>query len=139
MKTSQTISPESIVSQWALYFNDGNLEGVLSMYHKDSTLFPTFVPRLLSSPEEIKGYFKIAIKGKASVEIDINESIKKELPGNIYLVTGTYVFTLKNKEGDKKYISWYSFLIDLSEDSPIQHHHSSRVPFEFDLSQISPQ
>jgi hypothetical protein len=133
MKTSQIVSSESIISQWAEYFNNGNLKGILSMYHKDSTLLPTFIPRLLSTQEQIKGYFELAIKGQASVEVDINKTIKKELPGSVYLLTGSYVFNLKSK-GDKKYISWYSFLIDLSCDSPIRHHHSSRVPFEFDIS-----
>jgi hypothetical protein len=133
MKTSQAMSPESVINQWANHFNTGNLNGILSMYHKDSTLLPTFIPKLLSTQEQIKGYFELAIKGQASVEVDTNQAIKKELPGSVYLMTGSYVFNLKSK-GDKKYISWYSFLIDLSGDSPIRHHHSSRVPFEFDIS-----
>jgi len=48
-------------------------------------------------------------------------------------MTGAYTFCLK-KKGNTKYLSWFTFLIDLSVDSPIRHHHSSQVPLEFALN-----
>jgi hypothetical protein len=93
---------------------------------------PTFLPKLLTSNNEIKGYFEVAFNGASSVEVNVEDAIIKELPGNNFLMTGNYIFCLGSK-GGKKYLSWYSFLIDLSSDSPIRHHHSSRVPFDFDL------
>ena len=109
------------------------MKAILRLYHDNATLLPTFLPKLLASNNEIKGYFDVAFNGGASVEINFEDAISKELPGNIFLMTGSYVFCLGSK-GGKKYLSWYSFLINLSDDSPIKHHHSSRVPFEFDLS-----
>ena len=94
---------------------------------------PTFLPKLLESNNEIKGYFDIAFNGDASVEVNVKDAIKKKLSGDVFLMTGSYVFCLGSK-GGKKYLSWYSFVIDLSDGAPIKHHHSSRVPFEFDLS-----
>ena len=127
------MTPENIIEQWADCFNKADMKGILSLYHAHATLLPTFLPKLLESNNEIKGYFEVAFNGGASVEINVEDAISKELPGNIFLMTGSYVFCLGSK-ADKKYLSWYSFLIDLSDDSPIKHHHSSRVPFEFDLS-----
>ena len=127
------MTPENVIEKWANYFNAGDLEGITSLYHKDSTLLPTFLPKLLASKEQISGYFIAAIEGKASIEVNVSQSIKKVVSENTYLMTGTYVFCLPSKGGEK-YESWYSFLIDLSDDSPIRHHHSSRVPFDFDLS-----
>jgi hypothetical protein len=127
------MTPENVIEKWADYFNAGDLEGITSLYHRDSTLLPTFLPKLLSSKEQISGYFIAAIEGKASIEVNVSQSIKKVISEDIYLMTGSYIFCLSSK-GEEKYESWFSFLIDLSVDSPIRHHHSSRVPFDFDLS-----
>jgi len=127
------MTPENVIEKWANYFNAGDIDGITSLYHKDSTLLPTFLPKLLASKEQISGYFIAAIEGKASIEVNVSQSIKKVVSESTYLMTGTYVFCLPSKGGEK-YESWYSFLIDLSDDSPIRHHHSSRVPFDFDLS-----
>ena len=132
MKNRRGQSPENIVNHWVEYFNNGNLECILDMYHEGATLLPTFLPNLLTTPEQIEDYFVRTIEGQASVEIDDSKTINKKLSENMYLMTGVYIFCL-NKKNDTKYLSWFTFLIDLSVDSPIRHHHSSRVPFEFAL------
>ena len=137
MKNSRDQSPETIVDHWAEYFNNGNLERLLDMYHEEATLLPTFSPNLLSTLEQIEEYFVRTIDHQALVEIDDSQTIKRKLSENIYLITGSYIFCLK-KENNTKYLSWFTFLIDLSVDSPIKHHHSSRVPFEFALGQSTP-
>jgi len=132
MKNRRSQSPENIVNHWVEYFNNGNLECILDMYHEGATLLPTFLPNLLTTPEQIEDYFVRTIASQASVEIDDSKTINKKLSENMYLMTGAYIFCL-NKKNDTKYLSWFTFLIDLSVDSPIRHHHSSRVPFEFAL------
>ena len=138
MKNSRDQSPEIIVDHWVEHFNNRNLECILDMYHEDATLLPTFLPNLLSNPEQIKDYFVRTVESQASVEIDDSKTINKKLSENMYLMTGRYTFCLKTKE-NIKYLSWFTFLIDLSVDSPIRHHHSSRVPFEFALGRSTPQ
>ena len=138
MKNNRDQSPEIIVDHWVEHFNNGNLECILDMYHKDATLLPTFLPNLLSNPEQIKDYFVRTVESQASVEIDDSQTINKKLSENMYLMTGRYTFCLKTKD-NIKYLSWFTFLIDLSVDSPIRHHHSSRVPFEFALGRPTPQ
>ena len=137
MKNRRSQSPENIVNHWVEYFNNGNLECILDMYHEGATLLPTFLPNLLTTPEQIEDYFVRTIEGQASVEIDDSKTINKKLSENMYLMTGVYIFCL-NKKNDTKYLSWFTFLIDLSVDSPIRHHHSSRVPFEFALGRSTP-
>ena len=124
--------PLLIIDQWASFFNNGDLDGIMNLYHDNSTLLPTFLPNLLSTPKQIEDYFFRTIEGQASVEIDDSQTINKKLSENMYLMTGVYIFCL-NEKSDTKYLSWFTFLIDLSVDSPIRHHHSSRVPFEFAL------
>ena len=137
MKNSRDQSPEIIVDHWVEHFNNGNLKCILDMYYEDATLLPTFLPNLLFTPEQIEDYFVRAIENQASVEIDDNQTINKKLSENMYLMTGAYVFCLK-KKSSTKYLSWFTFLIDLSVDSPIRHHHSSRVPFELALGRSTP-
>ena len=138
MKNSRDQSPENIIETWVEYFNNGNLECILHMYHESATLLPTFLPKSLSTRKQIEDYFIRTIEGQASVEIDDSQTISKKLSENMYLMTGVYIFCLK-KKSNTKYLSWFTFLIDLSVDSPIRHHHSSRVPFEFALGRSTLQ
>ena len=138
MKSSRDQSPENIIETWTECFNSGNLECILDMYHESATLLPTFLSKALSTREQIKDYFIKTIEGQASVELDHDRTIKKRFSEDIYLMTGAYTFCIKTKD-NAKYLSWFTFLIDLSADSPIKHHHSSRVPFEFAQDRSTPQ
>ena len=126
MKNSRDQSPENIVDHWVEYFNNGNLERLLDMYHEEATLLPTFSPNLLSTPEQIEEYFVRTIEHQASVEIDDGKTIKNKLSENIYLMTGFYIFYFNN-DRKREFKSRFTFLIDLSTEKPIQHHHSSQI------------
>ena len=127
------MTPESVLEQWAQCFNRGDLDGITRLYQIDATLLPTFKPVLMNSGDQISGYFSAAIGGKASIDFNVKKSIRTELSESTYLMTGSYIFCLPSKGGEE-YESWYSFVIDTDKDSPIMHHHSSRVPFDFDLT-----
>jgi len=126
MKNSRDQSPEIIIDHWAEYFNNGNLEHLLDMYQEEATLLPTFSPNLLSTLEQIEEYFVRTIEHQASVEIDDGKTIKKKLSENIYLLTGFYSFYFDNNR-KREFKSRFTFLIDLSTEKPIQHHHSSQI------------
>ena len=126
MKNSRYQSPENIIDHWAEHFNNGNLERLLDMYHEEATLLPTLTPNLLSTLEQIEQYFVRTIEHQASVEIDDGKTIKKKLSENIYLLTGFYSFYFDNNR-KREFKSRFTFLIDLSTEKPIQHHHSSQI------------
>ena len=54
------MTPESVIEQWAQCFNNGDLAGITSLYHKDSTLLPTFLSKLLTSKEQISEVSEIS-------------------------------------------------------------------------------
>ena len=126
MKNNQDQSPEIIIDHWVKHLNNGNLDRLLKMYHIEATLLPTFSPNLLSTPEQIKEYFVRTIENQASVEIDNGRTIKKKLSENIYLMTGFYILYLDN-DRKREFKSQFTFLIDLTTERPIQHHHSSQI------------
>ena len=126
MKNSRDQSPETIVDHWADHFNNGNLERLLDMYHEGATLLPTFSPNLLSTPKQIEEYFVRTMEHQASVKIDAGTTIKKKFSENMYLMTGFYIFYFGNNH-KREFKSRFTFLIDLSTEKPIQHHHSSQI------------
>ena len=126
MKNSRDQSPETIVDHWADHFNNGNLERLLDMYQEEVTLLPTFSPNLLSNLEQIEEYFVRTIEHQASVEIDDSQTIKRKLSENMYLMTGFYIIYFNNNR-KREFKSRFTFLIDLSTEKPIQHHHSSQI------------
>ena len=126
MKNSQDQSPETIVDHWADHFNNGNLERLLDMYQEEATLLPTFSPNLLSTPKQIEEYFVRTMEHQASVKIDAGTTIKKKFSENMYLKTGFYIFYFGNNH-KREFKSRFTFLIDLSTEKPIQHHHSSQI------------
>ena len=126
MKNSRDQSPEIIIDHWAEYFNNGNLERLLDMYQEEATLLPTFCPNLLSNLEQIEEYFARTIEHQASVKIDAGKTIKKKFSEHMYLMTGFYIFYFGNIH-KRKFKSRFTFLIDLSTEKPIQHHHSSQI------------
>ena len=57
------MTPENIIEQWANCFNNADMKAILSLYYEHATLLPTFLPKLLESNNEIKGYFEVADGG----------------------------------------------------------------------------
>ena len=126
MEKSKQKNPESILRRWAKYFNEADLDGLLGLYHSNSTLLPTFVPNVLTTQEQIKEYLINCANQKAVVEIDNDAIVKQQLTENIYLLTGFYIFYFDN-DRKREFKSRFTFLMDLSTEKPIQHHHSSQL------------
>ena len=126
MKKSKQNNPESILKRWVKYFNEADLDGLLGLYHSNSTVLPTFVPNVLSTQEQIKEYLFNCLNRLKVVEIDNDAIVKQQLTENIYLLTGFYSFYFDN-DRKREFKSRFTFLMDLSTEKPIQHHHSSQL------------
>ena len=126
MKKSKQNNPESILKRWVKYFNEADLDGLLGLYHSNSTVLPTFVPNVLSTQEQIKEYLFNCLNHLKVVEINNDAIVKQRLTENIYLLTGFYIFYFDN-DHKREFKSRFTFLIDLSTEKPIQHHHSSQI------------
>ena len=126
MEKSKQNNPESILKRWVKYFNEADLDELLDLYHSNSTVLPTFVPNALSTQEQIKEYLINCANRSAAVEIDNDTIVKQQLTENIYLLTGFYSFYFDNNR-KREFKSRFTFLIDLSAEKPIQHHHSYQI------------
>ena len=121
---SINIKPFEILNSWQQHLNEKNLSGVLKLYDISCVLIPTFSSEILTDHEQIKKYFvKVIEVQKGKVEFQLNSISELQVGENMYLLSGKYIFHLMEKE---KIPARLSFLVNLLNENPILHHHSSR-------------
>lgn len=118
-----------ILQEWMNGINTADVEKLLSLYNEDSVLIPTFSNRLLDNKEKIKDYFeKVGTKEQLSIALHDNTVITQELAENIFSVSGIYNWRFDIDGELFNFEARFSYIFDLSKDSPILHHHSSQIP-----------
>ena len=118
------IKPFEILNSWQQHLNEKNLSGVLKLYDKSCVLIPTFSSEILTDHEKIKEYLVKVIKvQKSKVEFQPNSISEQQVGENMYLLSGKYFFHLMEEE---KIPARFSFIVNLLNENPIMHHHSSR-------------
>ena len=118
------IKPFEILNSWQQHLNEANLSGVLRLYDISCVLIPTFSSEILTDQEQIKEYFvKVIEVQKGKVDFQPNSISEQQVRENMYLISGKYFFHLMGKE---KIPARFSFLVNLLNENPILHHHSSR-------------
>ena len=118
------IKPFEILNNWQQNLNEGNLSAVLKLYDEKCVLIPTFSSEILTDHEQIKEYFvKVIEVQKWKVEFQPNSISEQQVGENMFLLSGKYFFHLMRKE---KIPARFSFLVNLLNENPILHHHSSR-------------
>jgi len=129
--TTATMSntPEKILEQWIEYVNKLEVENVIKLYDDKSTLLPTFVQKSLSTPKQIKDYFKQLLARK-NLKVDLHtETLKKhDIGENRYILMGIYSFHFIVDDASLTFPSRFTFIFDISRENPIIHHHSSQIP-----------
>jgi hypothetical protein len=124
MKHPTHHAPEDILERWGNYFNKHDVERIVGLYHSQSTLIPTFSANIASTRQQIREYF---IKAESiSVEIQQSSVIKQQLAESIFVLSGDYIFIHKNCS-KKNCAAQFTFLVDISSEKPIQHHHSAKA------------
>ena len=114
-----------ILQKWEEYFNNQNLKDILNLYHPKSSLIPTFSSSILFDHNDIKEYFIFLFKEqKGFVNIQNETIVEQKIVEKIYLIIGNYIFY--SSQG-REYPARFSFILDISLENPIKHHHSSLV------------
>ncbi|MHC4183351.1 MAG: ketosteroid isomerase family protein [Planctomycetota bacterium] len=122
-------TPEIILERWIEYVNKLEVDKVVGLYDKASTILPTFSPHSVSTPEDIKEYFmQLSTRKNISVNIH-NETLRKyEIGEDKYVLMGTYSFSFMVDDANLNFPSRFTFILDISKERPILHHHSSQIP-----------
>jgi len=122
-------TPEKILERWIEYVNKLEVENVMKLYDSKSTLLPTFVQNSLSTPQQIKEYFK-QLSARKNLRVDLHaETLKKyDIGESKYILMGIYSFHFIVDDASLTFPSRFTFILDISRKNPILHHHSSQIP-----------
>ncbi len=122
-------NPKDILEQWMQAVNEGDVESLLGLYDENAVLIPTFSNRLLNTPEKLRDYFeKLGSREELSIALHEKTLIIQELGNQIYSLSGIYNWRFAVDGELLNFEARFSYLIDLSKQNPILHHHSSQIP-----------
>jgi hypothetical protein len=122
-------TPEEILEGWMEYVNKLEVERVVSLYDNRSTFLPTFSPHCISKPQQINEYFRqLTTRKNMRVELHPKTLRRMEIGENTYIMTGIYSFHFVVDDANLTFPSRFTFVLDISKEKPIIHHHSSQIP-----------
>jgi hypothetical protein len=122
-------TPEDILERWMEYVNKLEVENVIELYNNKSILLPTFSPHRISKPQQIEEYFKqLSTRNNLRVELHSGTLKKTKICENNFIMTGAYSFHFVVDDVSLTFPSRFTFIIDVTRDKPIIHHHSSQIP-----------
>jgi uncharacterized protein (TIGR02246 family) len=117
----------AVVEQWAQKFNEGNAEAIARLYSRGSTIWGTLAQRLITSDEEIKGYFAAA--ARAGLRVKLGEHASSLISETSAIDTGHYEFSRTAHRELSIFPARYTFLLVKQNRAwLIAHQHSSMLP-----------
>lgn len=120
---------EEVLFQWVSRVCSGTPEDIAALYDESAVLVPTFSPHTVTTPEGIKGYFgQLASRDGLGVRLHNKALRKQALSDTLFALSGIYSFEFEVDQVLLSFPSRFSFMVDISREQPIIHHHSSQVP-----------
>lgn len=109
--------------------NQGDVEGVVSLYDKSAVLVPTFSNRVIKTPEKIREYFhKLGSRDELGIALHETTLTVQSLHDDIHVLVGIYCWRF-DVEGELfSFEARFTYILDMKLESPIVHHHSSQIP-----------
>ena len=118
---------ENLLKKWETCLNNGDLEGIVSLYADNAVLWGTFSDIIRDNPELIREYFE-ALFLRDNLKVEFGDSNLRSF-GEAAIYSGEYEFTY-NDGGEVKSPARFSFVFykDKDRQYKIIDHHSSLVP-----------
>jgi hypothetical protein len=121
--------PEDILNEWIQAVNNRDIESLLALYNEQAVLMPTFSNRLLNNPNKIREYFeKLTSREELSVALHEKTLNVQAIKNDIYVLCGIYYWRFALDGELFRFEARFSYIIDITQSSPIIHHHSSQIP-----------
>ena len=121
--------PADFPAFWADCVNRGAVDELVGLYHAKSVLMPTFSPHAAKNGEQVRAYFE-QLASRAGLGVSLHDGTVDCLAvgGGGHVVSGIYSFQFEVDGTLLTFPSRFTFVIDLAQDAPILHHHSSQIP-----------
>ncbi|MDO9305709.1 MAG: DUF4440 domain-containing protein [Sulfuricurvum sp.] len=122
-------TPKDILVKWMDAVNNGDVEGLLSLYDEHAVLIPTFSNKLPNTPDKLREYFE-KLGSREGLSIALHEKTLQVQPikDDMYALSGIYNWRFDVEGEMLNFEARFSYIVDLSKPRPIIHHHSSQVP-----------
>jgi hypothetical protein len=121
--------PMDVLKAWLKLINQGDLDGLMGLYHERAILIPTFANRLLDTPEKIRGYFEVlAGREELSLALHGKTVVVQPVRERLYSVCGIYCWRFAVDGQLLSFEARFSLILDLELANPILQHHSSQIP-----------
>lgn len=114
---------------WILANNNGDLGGILSCYHSDASVFPTF-GRFAATEKELADYFTRLVS-REDFHAEIVGQVNYHAEGNVTVLTGEYKFFQRVDGQMQETPADFTFIL---RDGKIMHHHSSADTTDYEMS-----
>ena len=129
MSNNSLIKAQQFPALWANSINAGELEKVIGLYNKYFTLMPTFSPHSVNNLASLTDYFtQLGSRKGINVALHENTVSCQHTGANAYVLTGIYSFGFEVDGTLLTFPSRFTFVLNLDEEQPILHHHSSQIP-----------
>ncbi len=120
---------EEVLFQWVSRVCSGSPDDIAALYQESAVLVPTFSPHTVTTPEGVRGYFGLlATREGLGVRLHNKALRKQALSETLFALSGIYSFEFEVDQVLLSFPSRFSFVVDISLERPIIHHHSSQVP-----------
>jgi hypothetical protein len=129
MPSHSFTKPVDVLNAWADAVNNREIETIMAMYSPDHILLATFSPHVIRDDASTRQYFEQLVSRQGLlVRLHQRTLTEQVLSDHSSVVSGVYTWSFEVDEEPLTFASRFSFVIDLAEDQPIRHHHSSQIP-----------
>jgi hypothetical protein len=122
-------SPEDVLKTWMAFVNQGDIEGLVSLYDENAILIPTFSNRQLDAPEKLRKYFENLVhREDLSIALHEKTLAVQAIRNGLYSMCGIYCWRFAVDGELLNFEARFSYILDLALPNPIIHHHTSQIP-----------
>lgn len=109
--------------------NSADVDALMALYDVEAILLPTFSNKFLNTPEKIHDYFvRLASREELSIALHEKTLVCHAIQNESYLLNGIYNWRFSVDGELLNFEARFTYVIDLTREKPILHHHSSQVP-----------
>jgi hypothetical protein len=125
----EALEAAGVVEKWVAAINAGKAEDAAALYAADALLLPTFSTHALDGEEGRLDYLQ-SLASREGLRVSMHEKTLRVrcLPGSIQIASGIYRFSFEIDGEPLTFEARFTWVMDVSRERPIQHHHSSQLP-----------
>lgn len=129
MPSHSYATPMEVLTAWIKAVNSLDIDTIMTMYSGDHILLPTFSPHMIRDDAATLQYFQqLGTRKGLSVRLHERTLTEQVLNEHCSVLSGIYTWTFEVDDEPLSFASRFTYVIDLTDDQPIRHHHSSQIP-----------